>query len=71
MKKATTIPADAELMEEAPLLAVDQTGAVKPTELTTLPTTLAETEITSYLSTAAQLNGLKPALSLTPSLDNS
>lgn len=67
MKKATTIPADAELLEEAPLRAVDETGAVKPTELTTLPTTLAETEITSYLSTAAQLNVLKPALSLTPS----
>jgi hypothetical protein len=67
MKKATTVNVDAELLEESLLVAVDETGAVKPTELTTLPTTLAETEISAYLTTASQLDILKPAISLTPS----
>jgi hypothetical protein len=67
MKKATTVNVDAELLEESPLVAVDETGVVKPTELTTLPTTLAETEISAYLTTASQLHTLKPAISLTPS----
>jgi hypothetical protein len=67
MKKVTPSPADAELLEEAPLIAVDEAGRVKATELTTLPTTLVETEISAYLTTATQLDTLKPAISLTPS----
>jgi hypothetical protein len=67
MKKATIVNVDAELLEEAPLVAVDETGVQKPTELTTLPATLAETEISAYLTTASQLDTLKPAISLTPS----
>lgn len=73
--KKTPIKSDAELLEaspvelgeESPLVAVDETGLVTATELTAIPTTLAEADITSYLTTAAQLNTLKPAISLTPS----
>jgi hypothetical protein len=67
MKKTNPIHSDVELLEETPLMAVDETGLVKVTELTTAPTTLVETDITTYLATAAQLDTLKPAISLTPS----
>jgi hypothetical protein len=65
--RKTPIQSDTELLEESPLMAVDETGLVKSTVLTTLPTALAEADITSFLATAAQLDNLKPAISLTPS----
>jgi hypothetical protein len=67
MKKSAPVHSDTELLDEAPLMAVDETGVVKATELTVVPTTLAETDITTYLTTAARLETLKPAISLTPS----
>jgi hypothetical protein len=65
--KKPTIQSDVELLEESPLLAVDEIGSVKETALIALPTAIVEADITSYLTTAAQLDTLKPAISLTPS----